>query len=280
MATKFLDTPSCVKTYYDRPETEFCATRLGYHDFKSLALSKTPRIQKMYTIHYVVSGKGYLHYHNKTYTIGAGDIFSLPPNDLFAYYPDDNDPWDYIFFEFDGSLAPQYIKQIGFSKSVPVKYCNNTGKVIASFTEIFEKHKNNLPVSHFEVTSLIYLLFHSASDRQSPALSSQHMDIVQEAKALIQSEFFNTDLTVKSISQQLHFSHSRLCRLFKEKTGMTMIGYLNESRMKYAEELLRNTNLKATQIAYMSGFNEYTYFLMQFKKRNKMTTLQYRAKYQ
>ena len=55
-----------------------------------------------------------------------------------------------------------------------------------------------------------------------------------------------------------------------------MIAYVNDMRMRYAEELLLTTTLKATEIAYMSGFSEYTYFLMLFKRRNKCTTSEYR----
>lgn len=233
-------------------------------------------MQKFYTIHYIVSGKGRLEYHDKVYELSEGNIFLLPPNELFAYYPDSAEPWDYIFFEFDGSIVPTYLDEIGFSQTQPVKLCNNPRKILSSFSEIFEKQKNGLPVSYFEAVSKIQLLFHSASDKNSPALAYPKADIVEEAKSLIALNFFNVEFTVEAIAQQLHFSHSQLCRLFKEKTGVTMIAYLNESRMKYAEELLLTTNLKATEIAYMSGFNEYTYFLMQFKRRNRCTTSEYR----
>ena len=124
--------------------------------------------------------------------------------------------------------------------------------------------------------SLLFSTMHASLDTKSEIFESTNTDVIDDAKSLIEMQFFNPDFTVESIAKSLHFSHSQLCRLFKEKTGMTMISYINDMRMQYAEELFRTTSFKATEIAYRSGFKEYTYFLMQFKRRNNCTTSQYR----
>ena len=133
-----------------------------------------------------------------------------------------------------------------------------------------------MPVSYFECSYLLFKLFNAVTDKDSPILNNQQADIVNEVKSLIGMNYLNPSFTIEEISETLHVSHSWLCSLFKTKTGQTMISYINDARMKYAEDLLRKTNLKATKIAYMSGFHEYTYFLLQFKKRNGMTTTEYR----
>lgn len=274
---RFLDTHSCVQNYFDRTETEFCVEQLGYNDFHYLTPVTKVKIQDYYTVHFVVSGKGKLIHRKKEYNLGAGDIFVLPPNEaknFHCYYCDEKDPWDYIFFTFKGSLVNRYLSDIGFTDDNPVRTCNNSYKLLPAFKEAFEKRKNGIPITYFETTSLILQLFQSAVNQHSPINSN--IDIAGDAMNLIQLNFFNPDLTVNDISQMLFLSRSQVSRLFKERTGVTMISYINECRMKHAEKLLITTDLKATEICYMCGFKEYTYFLLQFKKRNGMTTSEYR----
>ena len=274
----FLSNPQCVKTYWDRTETEFRIKQLGYHDFSRNKIKPQTFLQKQsfYTMHLVLSGKGRLNFDKKSYELSGGDIFVLPPEQFYSYYSDSASPWAYIFFVIEGSMTGEYFQSIGFTDAAPIKRCASPKKLLPDFSEFFEKHKNNLPVSYFECTALLFKLFNAATDKDSPLLTDQQPDIVNEVKSLIGLNYLNPDFTVNDISETLHVSHSWLCSLFKSKTGMTMIAYINDARMKYAEDLLRKTTLKATKIAYMSGFNEYTYFLMQFKRRNNMTTLEYR----
>jgi len=272
----FLDTPGCVKSFYNRPEKEFCVHDLGYHNFEYIRPLPVYRTQTAYSIHLVISGKGRLEVNHKVYRLQSPSIFVLPPDELFCYFPDETDPWEYIFFDFSGTMVKDYLASIGFSLDTPVKPCTSLHKTLASFSEFFEKNKNDLPTSYFEATGLLFLLFNSALDKDSAMLYSNRDNPIEEAKSLIQLKFYDPDLTVESIASALHVSHSQLCRQFKEITGMTMIAYVNDMRMKYAEQLFKTTALKATEIAYMAGFREYTYFLMLFKRRNGMTTTEYR----
>ena len=273
----FLDTPQSVKTFFDRTEKDFYLIQIGYHDFHIIRPHLFFKKQDFYTLHFIISGKGKLEIGVKVYELGAGDMFVVPPDTFYMYYPEKTEPWEYIFLVFNGTFAADYLKGAGFSVQSPVRSCSNYRKTLASFSLFFEKERNGLPISYFECMSLLYSTLHATLDVESELFASAKTDVIDEAKSLIQMQFFDADLTVESIADNLHFSHSQLCRLFKERTGTTMIAYINDTRMKYAEELFRTTSLKATEIAYMSGFKEYTYFLMQFKRRNHCTTSQYRT---
>ena len=258
--TNFLNNPQCVITFWDRTETEFKIKQLGYHDFSRNQLKPQTFLQKQnfYTIHLVLSGKGKLNYHKASRELSGGDIFVLPPEEFYAYYPRSADPWSYIFFVVEGSKAKDYFEALGFSSEQPVKRCQYPKELLPDFLEVLEKHSNNLPVTYFECSYLFFKLLNSVTDKDSPILTEQQPDLVNEVKSLIGLNYLNPSFTIEEISENLHVSHSWLCAQFKNKTGMTMIAYLNDLRMKYAEDLLRKTNLKATKVAYMSGFHEYT----------------------
>ncbi len=277
--TRFLDTHQCVKTFYNRPESDLFIVQLGYHDFNMVKPYYHKQRQEFWTIHFVVGGKGELHYNNKSYNLGVGNVFVLPPNEWYTYFPDKNEPWEYIFFVVRGKLAKEYFESAGFNKDNPVRLVSNLEKIIHPFTKSFEKRKNNIPVSYFEISSLFFSALNFCLTTDSEMLSQDSKDIVEEAMNIINFRFTDPYLSISSIAEQLHISHTQLSHLFKKKTGMTMISYLNEQRMSYAEELFRTTRLKASEIALISGFNEYTYFLIKFKERNKITTSEFRNKH-
>ncbi len=280
MNNNFLPTHACVKNFHFRTENELNVGQIGYHDFRAIPPFKSDKIQKFWTIHLVVSGKGTLHYNGNFYSLSANDIFVLPPNELIGYYPDPSDPWDYIFFTFTGTYVPQYLQDIGFSSEEPIRTCKNPSAILPLFKAFFEKHHAKIPVSYFETTALLFQLFNAACAAHSQAIEEIKPDLVNEAISLIELHYLSSSLTVQYIADTLFVSHASLCKRFKEKTGQTVIAYINQRRMEYAEELLCNTSLTATQIAYMSGFNEYTYFLLKFKNKHKMTTQEYREKHQ
>lgn len=277
MRTPFFDIFNHHVYLPNRSETEIRVLGVGYNDLRFVAPYKHTRTQQFFTFHYVISGKGILHFEGKTYHISAGNIFALGPNLPICYYPDEDDPWEYLFIEFDGSNANNYLQSVGYTLSNPIKSCENAENLVESFKNCLERSKNGASITHFEAISLL-MAFFTASLTSSNSLSILHEDVVTSVKKILKTRFTNPDLTVAQIASALHFSHSVLCRLFHKKTGKTMIAYINEQRMKYAEELLKSTDLSANKIAYMSGFREYTYFLMLFKRKWGITTSEYRKR--
>ena len=277
MNTPFFDIPNHYSYFLIRPESDLRILGIGYNDFHFVAPDYHSRTQKYYTFHFVISGKGTLDFEGKTYRIGAGDIFALPPDKLIRYFPDANEPWEYIFAQFDGALAPEYLASVGFSNAQAVQACPRPEKLLSAFKDCFEKAKNGESLSHFEATAALLQFFTPLAGQAVAPLQTEE-DAVRRVKEFINTHFSNPELTIEQIANALHFSHSRLCHLFRERTGQTMIAYLNERRMSRAEELLLSTNLSANKIAYASGFSEYTYFLLLFKRKHGVTTSQFRAK--
>lgn len=64
-------------------------------------------------------------------------------------------------------------------------------------------------------------------------------------------------------------------RVFFERTGDTIFHYLNSIRISHAKELICTTNLKFSEIAYLTGIEDNYYFTRIFKKFCGMTPTQY-----
>ncbi|HEY9594193.1 MAG TPA: substrate-binding domain-containing protein [Spirochaetia bacterium] len=73
-------------------------------------------------------------------------------------------------------------------------------------------------------------------------------------------------LSLKTLSAQFGISAPYLGRLFRHAVGKPFATYLNELRLQRAEELLRYSSLKASDIAARIGYSNPNYFYTQFKK--------------
>ena len=278
---KFLiDKPHAFHSFPTRNDTELLLIYLGYDNFHFIKSWKAFRSQPFYTLHFILSGKGFLELRKKKYEIHAGDIFILPPSVKFRYYPDEQEPWEYGYFCFNGSLADEYLQETGFSQLSPIRTSREEQKIYSLFSDIFNKITKNVSPSYYEGLCLFFSILDSVVSNKPLSSKGYKTEVVQQAKQQIDSFYFTPDFTIERIAESLYISHARLCRLFKAEIGTTMISYLNEKRMQHAEELLRTTSLSVSEIASASGFRDYTHFLSQFKRIHGVTTKDYRLTHQ
>jgi two-component system response regulator YesN len=89
----------------------------------------------------------------------------------------------------------------------------------------------------------------------------------------------NKALNLEKISSLFFINPSYCSYLFKEKTGINFIDYVNDVRVEKAKELLKTTDLKVYKIARNLGFENTKYFFRLFKKLTDHTPEEYRMKY-
>ncbi len=90
-------------------------------------------------------------------------------------------------------------------------------------------------------------------------------ELVNRAVKFIQRNFYNR-ISNEDIASYCSCSVSSLCHLFKDFMGVSVHSYICDLRLSYARELLKTSNLSVTSIAHKSGFSDYNYFTVKFKK--------------
>lgn len=94
-----------------------------------------------------------------------------------------------------------------------------------------------------------------------------------------ESEFKNADLTLKSLSEQLHQSPQVVSMVINQKSGKNFNSFINHYRIEDASKHLRDPKLRhytISAIAMESGFNSISSFNSAFKKHTGMTPLAFR----
>lgn len=101
-------------------------------------------------------------------------------------------------------------------------------------------------------------------------------EIAEEMMTYIQ-ENYAYNISLNELSANHFFMNSNyLGRLFKSHTGTTFSQYLIDCRISCAKQLLKNTDIKISDIAVRVGFSTTSHFGYTFKKCVKCTPEQYR----
>ena len=90
---------------------------------------------------------------------------------------------------------------------------------------------------------------------------------------------YNLGLTLEGISKYVGVNRTTLNNLCKQKTGMTLMQYLRDYRLKIAKETLRHTNLTLAEISVSCGYNYESYFIKVFIEDCGISSSEYRKKY-
>lgn len=104
---------------------------------------------------------------------------------------------------------------------------------------------------------------------------SLHMRSVVEKAAEILQQQYQMDISLDYCADLLKISPFILSKMFKEVMGINFIDYLTAIRLDKARELLRDTDLKISEVAERVSY-QHSYFNRLFKKQEGVTPSQYR----
>ncbi|MEM6685616.1 MAG: AraC family transcriptional regulator [Bacteroidota bacterium] len=92
----------------------------------------------------------------------------------------------------------------------------------------------------------------------------------------IKTHLTNKDINVEALAKQAYMSTSHFHKQFKNTLGISPIDYINAERIKFAKKLIKESkDIRISDIAYKSGFNNTSYFNRQFKKHEMITPTQF-----
>ena len=93
---------------------------------------------------------------------------------------------------------------------------------------------------------------------------------------LINQRYMEPGLSASTIAQEMHYTVSYVCSVFKRECDQTIHNYINQVRLDNACRLLKTTHLRVGNIAELTGYENEAYFSRVFKKEIGITPREYR----
>lgn len=99
--------------------------------------------------------------------------------------------------------------------------------------------------------------------------------VIKSSIEYIEKHLFES-LNIKKVAEHSGYSPSWLEKMFIKFTGKGIFTHIQHIRIEKAKQLLRQTSLNISEIAFEVGYNSHTRFTLAFVRLNKMPPSRYR----
>lgn len=216
---------------------------------------------------YFRSGKG-------TVNVDAGDV-SISSYDVIVY------PAGAFHREFLSPATHQEIICIHltpidgfrFDRTVHIRDKNKTFRYL--FEEIFRNYHSGEEGTVNLAPDFARLLLMNCARHYTD--SYENADFIDQVLEYI-DEHFRDSITLTKLVEMVHVSTTYLSKRFKERTGTSIIKYINSLRIEEAKHMLKLTDYPIEVISENVGYDSSKYFARMFKAYTQMTPNEYRHK--
>ena len=238
-----------------------------------------PGTRDHFLFHYVISGKGSLRTNDQEYSIHAGQGFLLCPGQKCTYIADEQDPWSYVWIEFDGLKARESVTMAGRGETQPIytPIRKEDGQQIGQQLMNLVDHPDfsSMRIIGYAMVFLDELIQTSKTKTEKTGNDKDRDFYIKKAIAFIDANY-KYDISVQAIADACGLNRSYFGRLFKETMAMTPQQYLIRHRMTKAAHLLQGTRIPIAEIGIAVGYENQLHFSRAFKSVFDVPPTEYR----
>lgn len=235
-----------------------------------------PAVRPHYLFHYVLGGKGTFISRGKEYAISAGQGFLICPGDSTTYMADEEDPWAYCWFGFDGYEVKSILDRCGLSLEAPIFTDHSNGALeenLHKLISLFDSAK----YTEYEAIGQLYLVFAQMIKQEKQTVKSFDKSYADKAVDFIRHNY-SYDIKISDIARHIGIDRTYLYKIFRQVHHISPQQYLIQFRLHVACTLLENSDMTITEIAYSCGFQDTPAFYKHFKSRYASTPAEYRTR--
>ena len=243
--------------------------------------------QKFYEIIYVISGDGTFVVDGERYDVFQGDVHLLTPGKIHEITTDCTQGFRfaYVGFDFDFEETDDEMQATqAFYSRCDSRIARDNGNIYAHIKMLINEWYNESKLSYTVIASLLKCVVIITS-RVFKEKSGDSKDSVFKTSTLGHNIYAilhyidnnAVDITgVGMVADKFGYTSSYLSRLFKTKVGKSIQDYIIDEKIKYAVNLLNNTNSSISEIAERLKYSSTQAFCKIFKKRLGCTPTDYR----
>lgn len=225
-----------------------------------------PAIRQHYLLHVVLQGKGIFNDGIRKYSLTAGEAFLIFPKEVTYYRADEQEPWEYAWIGFDGTEAGAILKQCGLSAETPVcagKEQDLWRQAICEMVTLFQQERCNEYAMLAQFYQLFAQIYQIEENREKHDYGKGYL---QAAKEYIKHNY-GYPIKIEDIAKHIGIDRTYLFKLFKQEERISPQQYLIHYRIKIARDLLMQSTLSITEIAYSCGFGDTASFSRHYKAK-------------
>lgn len=260
-----------------------------------------------YILYVMKKGTLYLKENGKDYALEEGDVILLDPDFVHEGIRASNCEYYYVHFQHSGirrrrsdaSFLEQGMEYR--SRSLQEDNCSwhygdqrlrlpkvmhfQTGANYLKTELLLEeaRERNRYQLENYKVSCACRIMeamveiAREAVTAGAPEAAAAIPESARKVQELL--NYLNTNyqeqITSAAIEENFSGNFDYLNRVFKKSIGKTIFVYLNETRIRHAQELLKTTPMKISAIGYSVGFSDESYFSKVFKKYTGVSPARY-----
>ncbi len=244
---------------------------------------------KIIQILFLVKGEAVLYLNGKKFNVKDLDFIYINKMDKHKLIPDLNTSIVYVL-EFDPALLKnkkldsisEFYNNLNDENKIISIDSPNLSKVILNLKDMlyeiqykYEDYQLFLENRLVDILLLIkrHYIIKEPEFNQTDE-DEYNKNIIKNVLDYIETHYYEK-LTLDTIAHTAHLSKRQFTRIFKKVTGITFVEYLNNIRIKKAQEMLSTSNNEIIYVCFETGFNDLSYFYRLFKKYTGLTPKEY-----
>lgn len=254
-------------------------------------------IHDFYEMNIIMGGEGWHFINQRRFSVSRGDIFILPPGYVHGYSP--VSPLNLYHILLHKNFFPTYAQELKQLPAFPLLFTlepmrkpgfryhlqadettlSTIRPLLDALSGCYEDVtpegatlQNSLGV--FIVGCIcrlcreVYLSENWRSALSAAVLAAIHHIQIHYAEKL----------DIDALCARIGVSRATLFRYFEQITGLGPAAYLEQYRLRIAQELLCETTLSIAEISVACGFYDSAHFIRRFSHAEKITPGRYRAR--
>lgn len=242
-------------------------------------------------ITYVVAGSIWHQLNGKRVQIEAGEAIYINAKQLHLIQSDDQDCELYCLIfhpallSASNYISKKYVLPIVENEKLDYFFLKESDATQKIALDAIKKIKALEEKPAFEIKALqelhkLWAALYDVLPKAKPNEVETNEDLhrVQRMLAYIHKNF-NREISLEDICNAGQVGKTKGTKVFDQYLHMTPVEYLINYRLEIASRMLKETNDSVTDIAFLTGFSESSYFARIFRKRVGCSPLEYRREY-
>lgn len=241
----------------------------------------TIHFHEYFEIEFIFDGSAIHYLNGNSIPVKRGYFNLVTPRDFHTYHLSESERIKLFNIAFTRNNISEDILSILLKNPITLQGTldeDTTMDLEHLFTLLFKEFQRPSDNFNFIQRSLLESIITIALDHipQDDESNIKNSKTINNLLFHIEKEFLNPSLSLVNIADTLKITQNYLGKLIRDYTGLSFNQYVNQKRLKYAANLLKNDSITIQEASENSGFSSTSYFIKLFKSEYGMTPNEYK----